>query len=1068
MGEGTLSPFDTPLGLDLTFNETIGEIGEITIFENISIRIVEPQTVMYGTIIFKNVTMFVDHDVSSTHYLINMGKIVICDLDNDPSTSIDASVVNGNSADLHIINYQGQNGEMIVENSFMNDLSCGNQGMEGSIFLNSSRVTNLTLHDDGGDISIIGSTFVNSLIDVRSCEIDNTRLIGSSIVNMAGGSINDTHFIGMSILDRTALKLRSSSMVTVGNSKISGYDTAVFHEFEGLELKNTSIYDCKYGIKTMDGTRVYLDNCEIFNTSYPIDSFGLISMGGSLIRNGTIKMNDHSLVAVNSFFREMESIEDIGTGQIKNCTFKEMGIAFDSPMGVTTTGSDFVDCDIVILNPVSCLFYHNSFIRNKNDVMGIPSSDWYNSDLKEGNYYSTYSGKDDGSSGRDPGDGIGDTDIPYLGRDLYPFMKDSGWDMPKIFDLTLVNLKGSGTVNLSWTSTDADGYIVQRSAEPDFSTSLVFWTVTTDRISIVNNPNSTQYFRAAAFNDAGYRGWSNVVSVLIDQAPLPPSSVDVEQLDEGKSLRVTWEHVGEDIAKTFIFFSPVGGQVSYNIIPYPERETYLTDLKNGIVYNISFATEDGIGQISSLSENYTGIPIDIIPPPPPRSLRGDSKTNTTFDLYWDPPLVQDISHYEILRKGPDLDIFISITIVPSSVFMYTDKGLRDNTTYTYAVRAIDDDGPLSELSVPLTITTLHNNQPPLFNGIYSLIELKEDQAPHSIDIDDLVSDPDGDVVIVLLEDSYRVRAELIDHLIWIIPSPDQAGNGFVKVLASDGEVTSFFYIGIFMEEVSDPPTGVKIISPLDGAVITPGSRVLLHADAFDPDIPYGDNLTYIWTSDKDGPLNRNGSLLEHHYAILSPGLHNITLLVMDENGTGVERSISLMVSLWGYGEIPWRVELLEIDPRSNGGRLTIRIENDAPFQLTFFIDPDDLTTSDIVGKRTMLIGPSSYGDIVIEMIPPLKEGSILELEWSITAETLNGTYAGERMLNGSAEVRAIEEDPTSQILIFVLIVIAALVAIIGAIGVIILSRSSRSSSVNEKIQEEETVGPDVTGGENDR
>lgn len=88
---------------------------------------------------------------------------------------------------------------------------------------------------------------------------------------------------------------------------------------------------------------------------------------------------------------------------------------------------------IILSSTDSTLIYHNNIIENTIQVSTHYSSDsWYHPELLEGNYWSDYSGVDDGSgTGKHSvaGDGIGDTDIPWPGPefDLYPFVRPYGW-----------------------------------------------------------------------------------------------------------------------------------------------------------------------------------------------------------------------------------------------------------------------------------------------------------------------------------------------------------------------------------------------------------------------------------------------------------------------------------------------------------------------------------------------------------------------------------------------------------------------------------------------------------------
>jgi parallel beta-helix repeat protein len=82
-------------------------------------------------------------------------------------------------------------------------------------------------------------------------------------------------------------------------------------------------------------------------------------------------------------------------------------------------------------------FHHNNIINNTNQVyldFSCSNTNWDDSQ-DEGNFWSDYSGLDDGSGGRTKGDGVGDTEIPhpdidqgngYFQLDNYPLMDPVG------------------------------------------------------------------------------------------------------------------------------------------------------------------------------------------------------------------------------------------------------------------------------------------------------------------------------------------------------------------------------------------------------------------------------------------------------------------------------------------------------------------------------------------------------------------------------------------------------------------------------------------------------------------
>ncbi len=84
------------------------------------------------------------------------------------------------------------------------------------------------------------------------------------------------------------------------------------------------------------------------------------------------------------------------------------------------------------------LIFHNNLVNNNPDAEddNPANNDWHHPLLLEGNYWSDYTGIDDGSgTGKHAiaGDGIGDTNLPYPADDeydFYPFMEANGWLIP--------------------------------------------------------------------------------------------------------------------------------------------------------------------------------------------------------------------------------------------------------------------------------------------------------------------------------------------------------------------------------------------------------------------------------------------------------------------------------------------------------------------------------------------------------------------------------------------------------------------------------------------------------------
>ncbi|AWI08316.1 FG-GAP-like repeat-containing protein [Ereboglobus luteus] len=110
------------------------------------------------------------------------------------------------------------------------------------------------------------------------------------------------------------------------------------------------------------------------------------------------------------------------------------------------------------------------------------------------------------------------------------------------------------------------------------------------------------------------------------------------------------------------------------------------------------------------SSDFISINVDpnapVIPPRAPRELAVSDLTSTTATITWTAPL-GDVIGYEFFRNGAVFGTTTDTTV--------TLTGLVPSTTYVITARALSADGTFSELSAPLSITTLDasSSEPPI-------------------------------------------------------------------------------------------------------------------------------------------------------------------------------------------------------------------------------------------------------------------------------------------------------------------------------------------------------------------
>jgi large-conductance mechanosensitive channel len=97
---------------------------------------------------------------------------------------------------------------------------------------------------------------------------------------------------------------------------------------------------------------------------------------------------------------------------------------------------------------------------------------------------------------------------------------------------------------------------------------------------------------------------------------------------------------------------------------------------------------------------------------------------------------------------------------------------------------------------------------------------------------------------------------------------------------------------ITVTPVNDPPEKANILTPANGTTIQSGQLLDFQGTCVDPDLDYGDVLTFSWYSDLSGILG-TGSFLND--IKLPVGEHNITLTVTDSSNASTNTSIKIKV-----------------------------------------------------------------------------------------------------------------------------------------------------------------------------
>lgn len=96
---------------------------------------------------------------------------------------------------------------------------------------------------------------------------------------------------------------------------------------------------------------------------------------------------------------------------------------------------------------------------------------------------------------------------------------------------------------------------------------------------------------------------------------------------------------------------------------------------------------------------------DRVRPVPPIFTRYVA-SDTAMNLSWAPSSSNDVREQRLLRRGADTERWVEVAKLLPSQTAYADKNVKSNSTYTYALMAIDSAGLRSDVSPVLNLKTL--------------------------------------------------------------------------------------------------------------------------------------------------------------------------------------------------------------------------------------------------------------------------------------------------------------------------------------------------------------------------
>lgn len=195
-----------------------------------------------------------------------------------------------------------------------------------------------------------------------------------------------------------------------------------------------------------------------------------------------------------------------------------------------------------------------------------------------------------------------------------------------------------------------------------------------------------------------------------------------------------------------------------------------------------------------------------------------------------------------------------------------------------------------------TLTIVEVNDPPTLNVTELVITIEEDTIGFVIDLSKYIFDEDGDR---LSFDVYidQIYGSIIGYELTIYLVENWSGQTSIWLSASDRITTSYLNGTVIVTPINDAPTGVVITAEPSYYV---GGEQLVHGDAFDADIPYGDELIFIWSSNISGEVG-TGTMIQMSLPV---GHHLITLTVVDMEGLSTTATVEIEIIAEDVEEVP--------------------------------------------------------------------------------------------------------------------------------------------------------------------
>ncbi len=294
----------------------------------------------------------------------------------------------------------------------------------------------------------------------------------------------DTIEVASGVYDEKLKITKSIRLVGEGINKtvVSDSGTVVFVDADNVEIRGLSVRDGTYGIFLSYCQNAMLRDNEMSDNRWNFGVWGasvsefihdvdssnkvdgkpiyywtnrnggqvpkdagyvaLVNSTGVLVRDATLTSNEQGVLLVSTTNSMVENVTAYGNDEGIDSRWSSNNTIRKSRFHTINWRAFYLDQShnnsiyentvfnskygLSVQNSTGNTFYHNNIVDNIDQAYtDLSANSWYNDELKEGNYWSDYTGQDHN------GDGVGDTNIPWEGLDRFPLMELRDFEPPR-------------------------------------------------------------------------------------------------------------------------------------------------------------------------------------------------------------------------------------------------------------------------------------------------------------------------------------------------------------------------------------------------------------------------------------------------------------------------------------------------------------------------------------------------------------------------------------------------------------------------------------------------------------